>query len=594
MRVALAAAVAVAAAPAAAARAAPPITALADWADPDAAVVLVVQPDALARGFQLAGDLGADSVAGWPAAVREALGADVLDAAAWSKLGLDAGAPVVVSLGAIDGAEALAVYDALIAADKWNDKTLRTVRKTMWRHRAVIPLADARRATAAVKAMAAAAPGLYAVDVAADAPDIAMLLGAVPRKAPGVVSPLRKRGVEAIGWLPGLDAVIAVRVDARRKVVVVDVISSFAGVPLVWARNQKQIVGALDRHRGGSGVRARLSAGGAAGLGGADVIAWIQPGPLLDAAIATGRHNVLRAVAEVAGARERKTIAREGGAAVERCELFRPFATAGAFSDAAIGLWLDARTPRVAVAWGLRRGDPLAAALAARDDGAVDLAGLGAPVFVFASYLDGVGALRALPRPPALDGGVRALAETAATCGSGGALVTALFGWPAVAGAVLDRIAGAEPGAEPAVAGARNVVVAVKDPPADGGARPDVAAVVSFDGAGGAAIDALIERVAGAPTAGKLGGRAVSQWKVLSGRAVSFGLLGDRRAAGAGTDEAVLAWLVAARGKPGPSKVIARWTADLARLGAAELGVVRGELRLAGGVLSATFSFELP
>ncbi len=585
------------------------------WLDDDAPVVITVRPAALERVSRLAtdwfgSDLPAlsDGVRDLGADLSAVVGFDAMAVDAWRAAGFDPDSPIAISVGAIDDIGTRGVFDDLFAAKDWNDRTLRKVRKVYWRSRAVAKVRDADAAAATVARAAAALPRLHAV-TKANARKVSMTLGGSARKAKPVYDRLRKRKILAVGWIDGIDAVVAVHIDRKRKVAVVDVVGSFAGVPTVWPRDSRKVIALIDRHPGNSRLRARIKAGAGLDVLDADAAMWIQPGAFLDAAKAMGRHRALGAVALSGGSkRQRKQLHAAATAEIERCNELRPLVGKGPFVDLALAFDLSRTEATWRARWGLRAKYALAAALVPDDDGLLSAAGAKDAVVAGAVHLGGLDALRGLPRAPALASG-QALAEAVYDCGAGGGFIASVFGWPQLIGLALDE-ASAEPALAAVIGGVRNGAFAIRRLAADD--ELDAVVSVSMTEGAGSKLRTLLSAWLGSAATRSVRKRTVTEWKLDTARAFAWAMAKDLTAVGFATRDGGVPWMVraSAASKRASGAAIA-WIAvdapelldQLARLepGASDslramgrhVGALRGAVRVDGGALESRVSLEL-
>jgi len=544
---------------------------LSGWLDADAPVVVSLRPTLLTTGATLLADafgreapeLARAAAAGRAGSIA-AFGADLLSRDGWLAAGLDPDQSVLISLGAIDDGRAEHVYDELFALDEWTDAKLRKVRKTYWRSRAVVSITDAKQAARTVRTLAAFASDIYAINKR-EATEIAMMLGGAARKAESVEQRLRKRKLVAIGWLEGFDAVIALRVLPKRKLLVIDVVGSFAGVPNVWTRDSRKLLAAIERNPGTSKLPAILAQGTGADALGADFAVWLQPAALLEFARASRRHRALRvlATAKPAAARRRE-LHREASAEIGQCNRLRPLATRGPLLDVAFTLDLDARGLRGRARWGLRKGNKLAPALAVRDDALMTWPGPKDAVITAAHYLGDVRALRALARPRVMRKGFDKLDDAMRQCGGGANFIAALFGWHALAGMALDEVVADDAALAAVVDGAGNGALAIRkvgktDHDLVGGAA------VSVNAAGAKALATALDGALGPRDHKRLRKRRVTLWSSGAARAFRFSPAKDVTAFGAAESSSTGAWLVRAAG-PSADHPSARWRVEVPAL----------------------------
>lgn len=548
---AAAAAIAATLAPGPPARAGAGPAALDGWLDADAPIVATLEPaglEAMAAAVARTPG-GARAVAAARVALGAVAGFDPLSKSGWSAAGFDADAPIAASLGAIDPDGAQAVYAALVAARRWDDRTLRRVRKVFWRSRAVLRVTDWQRARKTVDRVVAAVPGVYAVG-AADAPQIAALVGERPRHADRVVSRLGRRGVVALGWIAGLDAYVAVRALPKPGLVVVDVVGTFAGVPIVWPRDSRKLLAAIERAPGTSLLAAARERGAGATRGAVTV--WLRPRPLMALLKAVGRHAALRAAAFAPG--DRRALRRAADAELARCAELDAVVDTSPLADVAFAIdvtgdGVDART-----VWGLRDGMALAAALLVDDDELFAWTDAPDRAVTAAVYLGGIGALRGVPRPPLLRDGLGGVQRAAVACGGAGAIVAGLFGWPQLAGAALDALRAGAPDWAAIVEGARNAAVVVRRGRRGAAAY---AAAITVDDADAAAVRARLARAAGRARDVSAGGRPVRLWSLGPRVAFAYETGADAAAFGVAADEPAARALVRAAG-PTESPPLAR------------------------------------
>ncbi len=433
----------------------------ADWLDPDAAVVVRVDMQFLGRASQIAAETGGRfaTVAKLAAVMSAAgLGLDVTRTRAWQDSGFDTSRPILLQMGAIDVSEATRVAKALFEAKSWSAKAMRKIPKTYWRSRLVLPIHSARAARSVLSGVRTI-PDLHTVEPKNRA-EIAMILGARSARARTIIPTLRKRGVFMVGWLPGFDSLVFARIVGN-DVVVVDIIGSFGGVPVVWDRESSALLKVVSRgsSQGQGSFLRTVGKGASHQLSRPGLALWLQPSRLLDAARALELTRLLRQDADILAARKRR--ARRMPAQSPACRDFRELADAGAFTDFAVRLHAGKRRARVTLSWGLRAQYGLRRALTTADD-RLPLPRPAANTRLAGSlYLSGLGALRGLARPSAFAGSWERMWERVRQCGGGAATVTAVFGWPQVASLFLDEVASIDPSARRVVASVRNGSVAI-------------------------------------------------------------------------------------------------------------------------------------
>jgi hypothetical protein len=544
------------------------------WLDADAPIVIAVRPAWIEGFVAQIKDLGSgvpelEAGLGWLSAGTVAvLGFDLLSKAGWQRAGFAGDAPMVIAVAAIDDGDAEKVYDDLFAAKQWNDKKLKTVNKVYWRTRAVVGVSDAPAVDATVRHMTNTIPDLYEVR-SEDAEQIAMMLGEAARKSDKVVRRLRKRKFLAIGWISGLDAVIAMRMDDKQRVLVIDVVATFAGVPTVWPRDSRKLLAALERSPGNSKLPAVLARGAGAGALDSGLAVWIQPTAMIETAKASGRNRALRALAYATqDDKIRRAMHKQASSEIARCDEFRELAGRGPFVDVAFTNDLQtsgaARASTWRARWGLRKGYKLGAAMMVADDGLMTWGKPNNAVIVAAHYLDGLGLLRSLPRPKVMDRGFDELGEAIHQCGGASAALTAMVGWPQLTGMLLDEMRASDPDVARIVDGLRNGALVITKLAED---RNDIVAAgaATFEDPAAGAIQSLVTKLGGKGAKKTIAKRAVTAWTVDALRVAAFNSTDGQRAFAATTGKRALQTLL---GAVGTSKdpPIARWTVDVPRL----------------------------
>jgi hypothetical protein len=182
---------------------------------------------------------------------------------------------------------------------------------------------------------------------------------------------------------------------------------------------------------------------------------WLAPAHLYDAAEVLHRAALARAAAHRLRDTDEPVMAPRPA-----CGGFRELLAAGALAGVAVRARVagDALTARAV--WGVRRGDAIAAALAAvprplplRADGAVLTASV---------RLRDTAGLRSLPRPSIMNGTRRHYEIAERRCGRATGALVALFAWPELAGMVLDEAAAIDPVAERLVESIGNAGIAIR------------------------------------------------------------------------------------------------------------------------------------
>ena len=568
--------------------AAPPTQELAGWLDPDAAIVLKLDPAQIENVGEVAGAAGGKLAAAVDVVSmisQGAVGFDVTRAAAWTDAGFDG--PFLVQVTAIDATAADKIYKTLGAARSWTAKTYRSLTMTYFRGRIAIPVSDFGRAKATLSKIRLL-PQLYPVN-SDSAADIATVLGAAsPKSLKGLVRWLRGRGVFLVGRVDGLDATVFAR-RASSDLIIIDVLASYAGGPVVWHRDKKELDALLVRG-GKSGLAKRLASGGGKQLSESGSAIWMSPVELWDVATALGRREILRALAD-GELPPRPTEARI-------CKSFGEIAHSGAFEDVALRWDVGDREIAIAAAWGLRTRYALDTALATEDD-RLPSPGPRAELSAAAVlYLAGTQKLRAMARPDAMSSWDE-LWSRIDRCGDRASILVGVFGWPQVAGLFLDELAGLDPSARAAVDGIGNAAVAVSK--LSWSANSAVGAgEVAFDPAGAGAVQSYARAVFGQRKRHKQP-RAHSTWGRGAIRPYAYSD-GAAHIMGAAFGGAKVAWRLGHAGaqrkkSPPLARLDANIERALADLGAPDLGralaarygkTMRAVVVTSDGILAAT------
>ena len=428
---------------------------------------------------------------------QQQLGFDPTTPTGYAASGLDVDAPISASFMAIDPSYERA-YQALAKAR--DAKAQARIARAFWRHRVLLRVKDETKVKAGLKAVAANGP-----DTAATADgDLGKLLAIDARQADKLKKLLAPKKVLLVQLGPNKEELAFFHLDGPW--LVLDVFGVLGPGAIDWKRDEKELLKQLGRKPARGGAGTVTSRGAGAQLAAADAALWMDPSRVIDITKAAGRDKMLRAVAMTPDAAKMLAV---GEKEVARCEDFRPMATQGTFEDFAWTFKADGKAFELAGVWGLRAGSTLPSALAAADDGLVDLATAKDALAVGSLYTQGLKPLRTVPRPGGFAKGRASIEESARLCGFGGALFLTVLGWPQYASVVIDSL----PKEVVAVLDqARNLAFAFKS----FGMKPeDNLGVVlsSFEGAVGPLLDAALIAGIGQKDVHKLGSRKIDIWR---------------------------------------------------------------------------------
>jgi hypothetical protein len=580
--------------------------------DGDAPFVMTVKPRAIWAVWTwmkgIGGQVGMFVQSGLTEAsteMKKQFGFDPTTKEGYEASGIDPDAAIVASIMAIDPTYEKS-YKALAGMKGRDPKALARIPRAFWRTRIVAKVKDVAKVTAAMKAMATqGGPGYAALPDG----DVAKVLGTDAKEADKLKKQLAAKKVLAI-WRPDLSygqrVVSFVRVEGT--LLVIDIFAGWSDVELDWKRDGKEIVKQLGRKQ--KGANALLSRGAGTQVAAADAALWVEPSRILDMTKATGRENIVRALAS---AQDPKSLRDEGDKEVAQCELFRDVATKGQFEDFAWTFKADGKAFELSGVWGVRAGAQLPGALTTADDGLLDVATSKDALAVGVLFTTGLKPLRALPRPGVMAKDLKTVDEAVRLCGFGGGIVAMVFGWPQYASLVMES---APKDAQAVLDQARNVAFAFKT---FGMQSADNIGVVlaSAEGAAAPAIELAMSAQVGSKGSRKVGSKTVDVWKPKSPSdpmGVRSPLPGGRLAAGLalGKEKAV-DWFygrASPKAAPGQTPILAAGRLDMQKTldlfakadpyagkmaadVAKKLGALSGVLRLSGSTLVGTLRLEI-
>jgi hypothetical protein len=495
------------------AKPAPSAVELAAWLDDDAPIVAVIQPEKFAAVAALAGR-GLRHVAHPLGAALIPLAEATDDDARWRQVGLDRQRPIALSVGAIDVSAAKTVFERLAGLPHWNDRAMRRIGKTYWRTRAVLSVADANLVGQSIGRVADRWPNLHPVAKAHHA-TIAALLGAPPEQASRLVARLRRNRIVALGWLDNIGGLVAVSVHPSSKLLVVDVVGSFAGVPVVWTRDSREVLGLLSRHRGGSSVADALSRGLGARTwaAGSGLGLWLAPNRVFDTLQALAYNAALvEYAANPTTPRQRTERYRAVSEAITRCERFRQLASHGPLSEMVGTVDADAAGLTAQLAWQLR-GPTNPPATFARMSGEDLPEPADLRAVVVARLLTSVRHVRQLPRPRILSAAEPDLATALQQCGSATVAMTLLWGWPGLAGRYLDQLEAAHPWVSAVLAKMLGAAVSLSPPESESSTAWRGTILTTFSASDAAALRGLARAQIGPSETRQHRGQRYELWR---------------------------------------------------------------------------------
>lgn len=379
-------------------------------------------------------------------------GVDMAKPATWSETGIDMDSPIAVGLAVVDVKLAEKAFKAMTDA-KATEKSNAKVARPWIGTRVVMRVSDAAKIKKLMEGVAAKSGGALIFVEKADA---AVWTGDMK----GADKALKKAKVVAIARA-GNTTVVA-RLDGDW--LIVDIAEPFAGDAMAfdWKRDGASLLKWHGRKIGKGGATALLGKGAGARMADADFGIWSEPNRVLDTGKATGWSKVVGALQGIDAA-QRKTIAAAGAAEVQRCEELRPVAQTGAFEDLAWTMRITPSSVEMSWAYGLRKAYALASAFLTGSDGLLDVGSTSDAVIVGAMFLNGLGPIRALPRPGVFAKGTNDTNTAMYECGWGGYMAGVAFGWPHLLGMAIDDAAQADPKAKDFVDNVRNVAVALRN-----------------------------------------------------------------------------------------------------------------------------------
>lgn len=430
-------------------------TEIAGYLDDDATAVVRADPDDLLDALAVARKVNPEVATTMLllALGGRAIGIDMLSKSGWSDAGLDYDAPIFASLGALDMAAADKAYTTLATAATWNASTVRKVKKTWWRSRIAMGIKDAKRLEKTLKTLFDMAPFGVVWVAPENGEALAAMLGTRAKKRKAVVKALKKHKVLAVLAVPFTNQLGFVH--RRGDVLVIDMVSTFSGLPIKWSKDKAAIIALLDRRPKSLAKRIAAGAGAIGTLADPGVAIWVDPDRLIDLSVAGNKAATL----------ERVTGGGSLGTAPDyeaACAGYREIATTGPFTDAAATLTATKDGLRTEMVWGLRTAYKLAAAMVVHDDGLLAPQTTADAVIAGGLNMTGFGALRGLPRPSVLTGGAVTMWLRTMQCGPTALPMAVTFGWPQILGSLLDDVAGINGEADLVVSSARNVAFAAK------------------------------------------------------------------------------------------------------------------------------------
>ena len=409
--------------------------------DADAAVVVRLDPGVLFPAAELGAELG--GVAGGIVELirggsKGLIGADILARKGYNKAGFDVRQPIWMQLAAIDGKRAIEVYERLGKARDWTTLFLRKTPKVMWRTRVVIPLRHRARAKKSLLTLLDQATTMHRLRPT-EYERIALLLGDRPKNGKDIIRTLSRYGVIAIGWKSGIDAYVLLRLSKR--VAIIEVVGSFAGVPLDWQRDRRKLLRTLvpiARRRGG--FRSTLDSGAAHELNSPGAHVWISTKAARAALLALSHTEALRRIA--ARLPQSKAQARAFRAHTDPdCNGLDTLATRGRIVDVAVSMRLGGKSLQVQASWGLRSTDWLKR-LRAKTSNL-----LAAPSAVLAAsvFIHDLKSLTKLWRPAPLQRGLASGLRSLTRCPGGSLTALLITGWPEIAASWLSDLRSVDP-----------------------------------------------------------------------------------------------------------------------------------------------------
>ncbi|MBT8491492.1 MAG: hypothetical protein KJO07_00415 [Deltaproteobacteria bacterium] len=427
--------------------------------DDDAAVVARIDVEPLYQLVDLAarsGDQLSRSIALVGTASRFKLGLNLLQRAGFKAAGFDERRPMWLQLGAIDGERVDRAFEHLAGASDWTPKVLRKSPKAVWRSRWIIPIRDRRKAKKTLVSLLGTVAELQPV-YPKNRERLALLVGERPRKSADVVARLTRKGVATIGWAPQLDAYVTLRFGRRHAVV--DIIGTFAGVPLVWARDRKKLIGAIARF-GPRRSSFSLKDKARRSLTRKGVHLWVGSEAAGAALKAIGLNERLRATAArmPQSAAQRKRASKRD----PDCVALEDLATRGQVSEMSLSLLPSKGQLQVRASWKLRRPDWLAAM---HNPGSEVVApGAGGSVATATVFLGGGQQLAKLRLPAPLARGLGSGLRALTRCPGGSFIAFALLRWPELAASFVADLRSVHPMGKRIVAAISNPAVAIKIP----------------------------------------------------------------------------------------------------------------------------------
>jgi hypothetical protein len=430
------------------------------YLDSDAMAVVSVTPADLAKVFETsrrASPRLKTAITLVSVLTRGGLGFDITKSKKWGDAGFDPDRAIVVQLLALDETRAQVVFRDLWKTEKWSSPALRRIKKTYWRTRIVLPIRSGVRASAMLS-KSSLIPDWYPVDNE-NAGDIAMMLGEPARHGERTVRSLTKSKIFAVGWIAALDTYVFARL--AKKHIVVDLLGSFGGVPVTWARDKKALLSLVTRQPGNAGFVGRMSSGAARKVGGPGLVMWSHPQRLLAFGRALEWNAQLTRISQADSNRGKR---RKVTMVPTECAAVDAIAQSGHLTDAALSVRTSARDVRARLTFGVRAKSPLPAVLKPKRAAVLDTAHLKKAAMAGVLRIGDLDGLRRLTRPKEMAAAWDKVWASAAMCGGGAATVLTFFGWPQTAAVFLDELVALDSTAKELIDGARVAAFALKRP----------------------------------------------------------------------------------------------------------------------------------
>jgi hypothetical protein len=431
----------------------------ATFIDDDAAVVARIDVGPLYQlldlGARAGGDL-ANLTAILGTASRFKLGHNLLTHKGYRQAGFDERRPIWLQLGAIDKRKVEGAFAHLATAHDWTNKTLRKSPKAVWRSRLIIPIRNRKRAQQTLAKLLGAVATMEPVS-SKSGERLAVLVGERPRKSAEVVARLRRAKVTYIGWAQPLDAYLALRVV--RGYAVIEVVGTFAGVPLVWARDRKKLLGGMApirRRKGGFSVRTRNRRA----LTQPGVHLWIGSANSTTAMMAIGLTDRLRTIA--AHLPQSKARGQRAGKREPDCVALEALGEKGQVRELLVSIRPHKRRLELDFGWLLRKVDWVQAMH--RPGNEIAAPGADKSVATATAFLGHGDRLAKLWRPAPLARGLASGLRALVACPGGSFSLFALLRWPELAAAFVADLRATNPTAKRITEHLHSPALAIKVP----------------------------------------------------------------------------------------------------------------------------------